>query len=102
MKQFNLKKSYIPYLHTLELSHLRIIVVKDGASISAKFVCFFIKQTLFKSHTTSKSECERFQFVQFKFMIMKGTQTSDDDDKSWIDITIAYSLKSYDRDQNVQ
>ena len=102
MKQFNLKKSYIPYLHTLQLSHLRIIVVKDGASISAKFVCFFIKKTLFKSHTTSKSECERFQFVQFKFMIMKGTQTSDDDDKSWIDITIAYSLKSYDRDQNVQ
>ena len=44
MKQFNLKKSYIPYLHTLELSHLRIIVVKDGASISAKFVCFFIKK----------------------------------------------------------
>ena len=33
---------------------------------------------------------------------MKGTQTSDDDDKSWIDITIAYSLKSYDRDENVQ
>ena len=81
MKQFNLKKSYIPYLHTLELSHLRIFVVKDGASISAKFVCFFIKKTLFKSHTT---------------------QTSNDDDKSWIDITIAYSLKSYDRDQNVQ
>ena len=31
-------------------------------------------------------------------MIMKGSQTNDRDDKSWIDITISYSLKLYDRD----
>ena len=35
-------------------------------------------------------------------MIMKGSQTNDSDDKSWIYITIAYSLKLYDRDKNVQ
>ena len=34
MKQFNLKKKLYSLL-TSELSHLRIIVVKDGASISA-------------------------------------------------------------------
>ena len=58
------------------------MVVKDGASISAKLVSFLIKQTLFKSYLTSKSKRERFQFVEFKCRIMKGSQTNDDDDKS--------------------
>ena len=58
------------------------MVGKDGASISAKLVSFLIKQTLFKSYLTSKSKCERFQFVEFKCRIMKGSQTNDDDDKS--------------------
>ena len=38
------EKNYVPYLHTLELSNLRIIVMKDVASISAKLVSILIKQ----------------------------------------------------------
>ena len=56
--------------------------MKDGASISAKLVSFLIKQTLFKSYLISKSKRERFQFVEFKCRIIKGSQTNDDDDKS--------------------
>ena len=100
MKQFNLN---VPYLHTLELSNLRIIVMKDVASISAKLVSILIKQTLFKSHTTSKSKCERFQFVKFKcsitnqmMMMIKVKHAC------WIDIIIAYSLQLYNRNENLQ
>ena len=96
-------KNYVPYLHTLELSNLRIIVMKDVASISAKLVSILIKQTLFKSHTTSKSKCERFQFVEFKcsitnqmMMMIKVKHAC------WIDIIIAYSLQLYNRNENLQ
>ena len=70
--------------------------MKDVASISAKLVSILIKQTLFKSHTTSKSKCERFQFVEFKcsitnqmMMMIKVKHAC------WIDIIIAYSLQLY-------
>ena len=95
------EKNYVPYLHTLELSNLRIIVMKDVASISAKLVSILIKQTLFKSHTTSKSKCERFQFVEFKCSITNQMMIKVKH-ACWIDIIIAYSLQLYNRNENLQ
>ena len=80
--------------------------MKDVASISAKLVSILIKQTLFKSHTTSKSKCERFQFVEFKcsitnqmMMMMMMIKVKH---ACWIDIIIAYSLQLYNTNENLQ
>ena len=64
MEQFNLKKSYIPYLHILILPILNVIVIKNVAAISASFVSFRIKQTLFNTRKTSKSKFEIFHFYE--------------------------------------
>lgn len=82
---------------------MNVIVIKNVAAISASFVSFRIKQTLFNTRKTSKSKFEIFHFneefckdLKQMILMIKAKHAF------FLDITINFSLRLNDRHENVQ